>query len=140
MLTACIKLFVYMPNHWSKGEYIARNNVPQKYSSFKRLRKIAYIIIRSDYPDMSSKRWMRYNVTFGRQLFIKVFNIYFSFARWINYYVCTWIYGPPYAVSLVKYLCGSTTWSNINILYISTYFFICKGTEACNHHTMITFN
>ena len=81
MLTACIKLFVYMPNHWSKGEYIARNNVPQKYSSFKRLRKIAFIIIRSDYPDISSKRWMRYNVTFGRQLFIKVFNIYFSFAR-----------------------------------------------------------
>ena len=75
-------------------------------------------MITSDYPDKSSKRCMRYNVTLGRQLFIKVFNIHFSFARWTNYYGCTWIYGLPYAVSRVKYLCGSTTWSNINFATI----------------------
>ena len=105
------------------GKSIARNNIPKKQSSFK-LRKGGYIIITSDYPDKSSKRCMRYNVTLGRQLFIKVFNIYFSFARWTNYYGCTWIYGLPYAVSRVKYLCGSTTWSNINILYVISYFYL----------------
>ena len=89
----------------------------------------------SDYPDMSSKRCMRYNVIFWKQLFIRMFNIHFSFARWYNYDVSTCIYGPPYAVSRVNYLCGSTTWSNINILYVISYFY---SFAMARKHAIIT--
>ena len=88
----------------------------------------------SDYPDMSSKRCMRYNVIFWKQLFIRMFNIHFSFARWYNYDVSTCINGPPYAVSRVNYLCGSTTWSNINKLHILSVFLFAKAWK----HAIIT--
>ena len=89
----------------------------------------------SDYPDMSSKRCMRYNVIFWKQLFIRMFNIHFSFARWYNYDVSTCIYGPPYAVSRVKSFIHfdqtillSFISLKINFSYAGAHYFIFKYT------------
>ena len=115
-----------------------RNHWLHKYHSktkpFWAKRSWINVSFSSDYPDMSSKRCMRYNVIFWEQLFIRIFNIHFSFARWYNYDVSTCINGPPYAVSRVKYLCGSTTWSNINRLHILRFFLFAKAWK----HAIIT--
>ena len=122
-----------------------RNHWLHKYHSKTKLfwaqRSRINVSFSSDYPGMSSKRCMRYNVIFWEQLFIRIFNIHFSFARWYNYDVSTCINGPPYAVSRVKYLCGSTAWSNINKLHILSVFYLqMHGSMQSSHHDHLQLN
>ena len=122
-----------------------RNHWLHKYHSKTKLfwaqRSWINVSFSSDYPGMRSKRCMRYNVIFWKQLFIRMFNIHFSFARWYNYDVSTCINGPPYAVSRVKYLCGSTAWSNINKLHILSVFYLqMHGSMQSSHHDHLQLN